>query len=267
MRRLRLVLVLVLALGLDAEAGKHKHAAPPPAVPDAHVALTDQLSAESAALARSIAMVVDKLTAADQLRVRHLRAATRLLHAPLPEGATADDRLAFARRRAAARLLLDRDAAERGLLADEVAHLRTSGTQVDAETAQLASLRLPTELAWPARGKVERHFGPYEHEHSKAMLSRRGIDIEVEERAAATAPADGIVRYVGPIRGLDIGVIVDHGDYLTVIAKLSEPALLVGARVARGDRLGHAAHHRVYLELRAKLGPGGLPIDPEPYLR
>ena len=81
-----------------------------------------------------------------------------------------------------------------------------------------------------------------------------------------TAPADGIVRYAGPIRGLDHGVILDHGDYLTVVAKLADPALPVGAHVARGDRLGRAARHRVYLELRAKAGPGGLPIDPEPYL-
>jgi len=74
------------------------------------------------------------------------------------------------------------------------------------------------------------------------------------------------VRYAGPIRGLDQGVILDHGGYLTVIGKLGELALPVGAPIAAGDRIGRAARHRVYLEVRVKLGPGGLPIDPEPLL-
>jgi septal ring factor EnvC (AmiA/AmiB activator) len=261
-RHSALLLVLISA---TAVAGHHKHvqvAAPP----DAQIALTDQLSAESQALAKTLSTVLDKLASADALRLRHLRAAARLLHAPLPEGASADERLSYARRRAAARLLLDRDAAERGLLATEADHLRAADTRLAADTASLAQLHLPTELAWPAHGTIARHFGTFVHEHSKATLSRRGIDIEVEDGAPAVAPADGVVRYAGAIRGLDHGVIVDCGDSLIVVAKLAEPALPVGAHVAKGDRLGHAARHRVYLELRAKVGPGGLPIDPEPYL-
>ena len=104
------------------------------------------------------------------------------------------------------------------------------------------------------------------HERSKATLSRRGLDFETERSAPAWAPADGVVRYAGPIRGLDHGVILDHGGYLTVVAKLAALSIPVGTRVARGDRVGHAARHRVYLEVRAKVTPGGLPIDPEPLL-
>jgi len=74
------------------------------------------------------------------------------------------------------------------------------------------------------------------------------------------------VRYAGPIRGLDQGVIIDCGDFIAVIGKLGEVAAPVGAPIAAGDRLGRAARHRVYLEIRVKLGPGGLPIDPEPLL-
>ena len=59
-------------------------------------------------------------------------------------------------------------------------------------------------------------------------------------------------------------MILDHGAYVTVVGKLAEVALPVGAPIAAGDRIGRAARHRVYLEVRVKLGPGGLPIDPEP---
>jgi len=72
------------------------------------------------------------------------------------------------------------------------------------------------------------------------------------------------VRYAGPIRGLDDGIILDCGEFYTVIAKLADLAVPVGAPIHRGDRIGHAARYRVYFEVRVKLGPGGLPIDPEP---
>jgi septal ring factor EnvC (AmiA/AmiB activator) len=71
------------------------------------------------------------------------------------------------------------------------------------------------------------------------------------------------VRYAGPIRGLEHGVIIDHGDFVTVIAKLGDVALPIGTHVERGDQLGRAARHRIYFEVRVKVGPGGLPIDPE----
>jgi septal ring factor EnvC (AmiA/AmiB activator) len=69
------------------------------------------------------------------------------------------------------------------------------------------------------------------------------------------------------MRGLDHGVILDHGDYFTIVAKLSAVAIPIGTTVARGDRIGRAARARVYLEVRAKVGPGGLPIDPEALLK
>ena len=245
-----------------AHAESH-HAAPA----DPRQALADQLAAAAETIERTLATVGDKLSAADAVRLRRLRAAVRILHAPLGDDATADDRMASARRRSAARLLLDRDAGERGLLASEAARLRGAQTVTAAATTKLPTVALPAGLDWPAKGKIGRHFGAFEHERSHATLSRRGIDVEVDDHAAAVAPESGVVRYAGPIRGLDHGVIVDCGDYYTVVAKLGDLAIPVGTRVARGDRLGRAARHRVYLEVRVKIGPGGLPIDPEPLLQ
>ena len=260
-----LALVLVASI---ADAKPAPSRLPPPAPQlDPHAALTQQLAAESETIAKTVATVGDKLHVAETTRAHRLHAAIRILHAPLPETATADERMAAARRHAAARLLLERDADERGLLADELAHLRTGETTVAAATTKLATIALPANLEPPAVGKVARKFGDYIHDRSKATLSRHGIDLEVEDRAPAVASADGIVRYAGPIRGLDHGVIVDHGDYLSIVAKLGDLTLPVGTHVARGDRLGRAAHHRVYFELRAKVGPGGLPIDPEPLFK
>lgn len=239
-------------------------ATPRPAGPDdgsPRAVLGRQLADETAAIDRALGAVGDKLAAAETARGHRLAAALRAAR-PAP----GDDATAVARRLAAARLLLDRDRGERALLADELARLRGAHDRVAGETSRLPVIALPGELARPAPGKIARRFGSLEHERSKATLSRRGIDIEVADHAVVVAPAAGTVRYAGPIRGLDRGAILDHGDFLTVVAKLGDVALPVGAQVAAGDALGRAARHRVYLEVRVKVGPGGLPVDPEPLL-
>lgn len=235
--------------------------------PDPRTQLAEQIAAEAATLVKTLATVDSKLADADETRLRRVRAAMRILHAPLAADATPEERFAAARRRAAARLLLARDASERGLLAIEAQHLRAAEVLTNEAAARIPAITLPEQLLRPAHGKIAHHFGTYEHERAKVLLSRRGLDFEVDDHAAAFAPAGGIVRYAGPIRGLDHGVILDHGDYFTVVAKLGELAIPVGTHVARGDHLGRARRHRVYLEVRVKVGPGGLPIDPEPLLQ
>jgi septal ring factor EnvC (AmiA/AmiB activator) len=233
---------------------------------DPRATITHQLAAEADAIARARATVGDKLVDADTVRLARLRAAYRLLRAPLRSGASPADRLAAARRRAGARMLVDRDAAERRLLVEETGLLHGAAERTVVATGAIPTVTLPTDLARPARGTIVRRFGTLLHERSKAMLSRRGIDLEVEPRAVASAPADGTVRYAGPIRGLDDGVIIEHGDYFTVIAKLGDLVVPIGAPVRRGDRLGRAARQRIYMEVRVRIGPGGVPIDPEPLL-
>ena len=249
-----------LLLALTASAAAQAPAAPI----DPRETLAAQLADEQATIDRTIATVASKLAEADRVRLERLRAAYRLVRAPLRPTASPAERMAAARRRAAARLLIDRDAAERGLLADETKHLKDAAAQTTLETGKLATITLPADLSRPAKGTIARTFGTLEHERSKAILSRRGIDLEVETRANVTAAADGTVRYAGPIRGLDEGVILDHGDYFTVVAKLADLVVPAGAKIARGDRIGHAARYRVYFEVRVKIGPGGLPIDPVP---
>ena len=231
------------------------------AIADPQAKLAQQLAEERDAIDRAIGQVDEKLVAIDAARTRRLAAAYRLLRTE-----TGEDRMTTARRRAAARLLIDRDLAERGLLAGEVDLLRNAAKRETSEAEQVAQIELPVDLARPAPGTIARRFGTIEHERSKTVLARRGIDLEVEARTPVVAPAAGVVRYVGPIRGLESGIIIDHGSYLSVLGKLGEIVVPLGATVQRGDRVGRAARHRVYLEIRVEIGPGGLPIDPEPLL-
>jgi murein DD-endopeptidase MepM/ murein hydrolase activator NlpD len=229
-------------------------------------AIAAALAAQAETISRTLGTLATKLHAADATRAARARAAYRVLAAPLAADASLEDRLIAARRRAGVRLLLARDLGERALLADEAGHLEDAARRTVAATARARELTLPLHLAWPARGTIARHVGVLIHERSKATLARRGLDLDVDDRAPARAAADGVVRYAGPIRGLDAGVIIAHGDYLTVTAKLAGLEVAAGDEVHVGDRLGHAAKHRVYFEVRARAGAGGLPIDPEPLL-
>jgi septal ring factor EnvC (AmiA/AmiB activator) len=225
-----------------------------------------QLSAELDVISRTLETVTAKLTETEAMRARRLRAAYRVLRTPLRASATDDDRMAAARRRAGARYLADRDLGERDLLADEVAKLRAAYERTLVALGKLPGLSMPSSLVRPARGSIARRFGTLVHERSRAELSRRGLDFQVEHQAQVVAPADGTVRYAGPVRGLDHGVIIDHGDYFTVVAKLGDVVVPAGAPVHRGEVIGRAHARRVYLEVRVRLGPGGVPIDPEPLL-
>ena len=220
--------------------------------------LSQQLANESTSIDSALATVIEKLDAIDVERTKRLAAAYRTMKT------AATDSMTLARRRAAARMLVGRDLAERSLLANELNELRAARARVTTEVTRVPEINLPADLARPANGSVARRFGTFVHERSKAKLSRRGIDIEVEAKSPIIATADGVVRYAGPIRGLDKGIIIDHGSFFTVIAKLGELAVPIGVPVKRGDRVGRAARHRVYIEVRVKIGPSGLPIDPEP---
>ncbi|MCE9578205.1 MAG: peptidoglycan DD-metalloendopeptidase family protein [Deltaproteobacteria bacterium] len=271
MRVASVIILAALATSVRADDGDREAAAPTvdeAAAPDVRGTLRAQLAAEAAVAAKNAAIDADKRDLRAAARAGRARAAYKLLR-----GGSARlwvepaERMATARRRAAARHILADDRAEIAILSDELLRVLAGSIEVGAARAAVETARLPEGLlAWPARGEVVRHFGQFVHDDSKATLSRHGLDLEVDDHAAAHAMADGVVRYAGPIRGLDQGVIVDHGAVWSVIAKLGDPAVHVGQRVAAGDVLGAAARHRLYLELRIPVGRGGLPIDPEPQL-
>ena len=256
MWRASLLLVATVAFADD-----EPHAQPEaakPVVTDTRGSLEQQLADESATLDRTVATITEKLAAADAERTKRLAAAYRALRGPT------DEPMVLARRRAAVRMIVARDLVERELLADELAQLTGAKSRLDTDATRVPEIVLPKDLARPAKGTTARGFGLFVHERSKATLSRRGIDIEVESKAQVVATADGVVRYAGPIRGLDNGIVIDHGSFYTVIAKLGEISVPVGVQVSRGDHVARAARHRVYVEVRVKVGPSGLPIDPEP---
>jgi murein DD-endopeptidase MepM/ murein hydrolase activator NlpD len=228
--------------------------------------LTKVWDAQAQALDRTSATVTSKVHIAIAQRERRARAAALILSTHLSSENV--DPLALARRRAAAKFVLAKERSEVMLLTEERDQLAMASDAIAAAAAQVVAVELPpSDLRWPAEGEVTRGFGNFVHVRSKATLSRRGIDLEVDEHSQAHCAAAGKVIYSGPIRGLDNGIIVDHGWYLTVIAKLGKLTRVAGAALEANDTVGRAAGSRLYFELRVKAGPEGTPVDPQLFLR
>jgi murein hydrolase activator len=253
------------ALVIATSAAARPTATPPG--PSTATTLAAQLDAQASSVERARSQVLAKQHDRQHDRIERARLAYKLLRtAGSPLSVAPNQRLAIARSRATARLLLTRDRAEVMQLANEVDSLTTAAVRIGADRARVGEPPPDLRLLQPVAGTIARRFGTIEHDDSHATLSRRGIDFDTDRDAFVIAPADGIVRYAGPIRGLDAGLVIDHGGVWTVIAKLAPTDLAIGSFVAAGQKLGHPRRWRVYFEVRVPVGPGGLPIDPAPYL-
>jgi septal ring factor EnvC (AmiA/AmiB activator) len=118
-----------------------------------------------------------------------------------------------------------------------------------------------------AFGRVIEPFGSYRHDSSQARLTRRGLILSSRPGRNVRAVASGEVRYTGHVRGLGNAVIVDHGDFLSVIGELTELRIARGVRVERGEIIGESKLDRVYFEVRLEAGGAGFPVDPAPLIQ
>jgi murein DD-endopeptidase MepM/ murein hydrolase activator NlpD len=102
----------------------------------------------------------------------------------------------------------------------------------------------PPRWQRPARrlGEVVRSFGTYKR--GRIQMPRRGADVACAVGEPVTAPAHGVVRFLGPVDGYGHLAIIDHGGgWATVLAPL-DPARLAaapGEALLAGDRIGVVA--------------------------
>jgi septal ring factor EnvC (AmiA/AmiB activator) len=127
------------------------------------------------------------------------------------------------------------------------------------------------ELARPVPGAVVARFGVSDDPVLGIPVARNGIELAAERAQLVRAPQAGIVAHTGELPGFERVVVIDHGaGRLTLVARLWQPEVRQGDRVAKGDAIARVAEkslddglgRTVYLELRE----GGRAIDPLPHL-
>jgi septal ring factor EnvC (AmiA/AmiB activator) len=95
------------------------------------------------------------------------------------------------------------------------------------------------KLPWPADGFVSLKFGRSRDAVLK-MVERNSPGIEIQTKPSATARSvfKGEVTAVALIQGFNKAVIVKHGDFYTVYAKLSDVKVKKGQELNTGDVIG-----------------------------
>lgn len=96
------------------------------------------------------------------------------------------------------------------------------------------------KLAWPVKeGLIVGKFGRHKHhvlEH--IIIENLGIDIRTLQDESVRAVYEGTVIAVSKVMGSEYMVLVQHGDYYTVYARLKEVNVKVGERIKTKERIG-----------------------------
>lgn len=97
------------------------------------------------------------------------------------------------------------------------------------------------KLQWPVKtGFISSNFGINPHPvYKKLQIPNDGIDIQTKANEAVTAVFNGKVKMVAVVPGeMKYVVLVQHGDYFTVYAKLKEVFVTNGQDITVNDRIG-----------------------------
>ena len=98
-------------------------------------------------------------------------------------------------------------------------------------------------LPWPVgRGFISQRFGRHPHPVLRNVtVENRGVDIQTDAGEAVRSCFDGKVLTITNIAGMNTIVMIQHGDFFTVYAKLRSVNVQEGQRVRAREVIGTVA--------------------------
>jgi len=122
---------------------------------------------------------------------------------------------------------------------------RASRVALTPQTALLSSNFAGNKgrLPWPvARGFVAQHFGRHAHPVLKhVVVENRGVDIQTNDGESVRSVFTGRVLTVAQVPGMNTIVMIQHGEYFTVYARLRSVSVHEGQQVSARETIGTAA--------------------------
>ena len=98
-----------------------------------------------------------------------------------------------------------------------------------------------SNLPWPvASGFISEKFGTHPHPVLKRIkMPSDGVNIQTKQNEQVKAVFNGVVKKIAIVPGeFKYVVIVQHGSYFTVYAKLKEVSVKMGQQIAKNDVIG-----------------------------
>ncbi len=124
-------------------------------------------------------------------------------------------------------------------------------------------------LSWPVYYKrVLREFGRYQHESGGENMSN-GIELETAAGASVMAVFNGTVTRVFTCPNGTKGIIVRHGEFMSVYANLGTVAVKDGTQVTAKQKLGtvYAPAGSATGDFSFQIWEGRTPVNPRQWLR
>ncbi|WP_221394895.1 murein hydrolase activator EnvC [Dyadobacter sp. NIV53] len=115
---------------------------------------------------------------------------------------------------------------------------------LNEEEASLASSFTASQsrLPWPVKGFVSGHFGQRPHAVLKGvMVDNLGVDIQTSAGDPVRSVYDGVVLDVTQMPGMGSVVAIQHGNYMTIYAKMSGVSVRPGQKVKARENIGRVA--------------------------
>ncbi len=137
---------------------------------------------------------------------------------------------------------------------------------VQAGTDGFASMR--GKLMMPVMGRIISGYGSVKHPKFGTQTFNNGIIIEVKAQTPVKSVYDGVVIYIGWLKGYGQVMIIDNGEgFYTLFAYLSKTLKGLKEPVKKGDEVALAGESGaystagLYFEIRQR----GVPRDPVPW--
>ena len=121
------------------------------------------------------------------------------------------------------------------------------------------------KLPWPVKtGFISNQFGVRSHPILREVkVENLGIDIQTQEGATAHAIFEGVIKTIAFVPGMNRVVIIQHGAYHTVYAKLKSTIVKVGQHVQDREPIGVVYTNKDGItELQLQLWKGTQKLNP-----
>lgn len=145
---------------------------------------------------------------------------------------------------------------------------KTTSTEIDtALSKEFAANK--GRLPWPVEGAIVERFGKHSHPVYKnvELPQNNGVTLLVKPGAQAKAVFGGKVTQVVVLPGYNQCVLVSHGEYFTLYAKLRSVAVKPGDSVKTGQVVGIVDSIGGEDQFHFELWKGTSPQNPENWLR
>lgn len=161
------------------------------------------------------------------------------------------------------------------LIREEIAKAKAAEAKTSAkakeEAAEISSNfdTLKKKLNWPvSSGFISGKFGIHPHPVFKnIMIENMGVDIQTPKGEKVISVFDGKVTRVASIVGMNNIVVIQHGEYRTVYAKLKTIEVKAGQEVKKGDVIGEVyTDSNGNTELQFQVWKGTQKQDPATWL-